>query len=159
MRISSVLTSFRFSDFPYGESIALFSCVDDQEKENDNQRDSTKDRVDGSEPAPIRSNAKRTKYMLSLTRNSLSNWTRNDLHAGISRPLESLFSPSESGALSLGISQSVLRNGSAPALRRSSSSADSLRGVVTWSDASSQSSKSRTRVGLTVLATPHHSPP
>ena len=98
MRISSVLTSFRFSDFPYGESIALFSCVDDQEKENDNQRDSTKDRVDGSEPAPIRSNAKRTKYMLSLTRNSLSNWTRNDLHAGISRPLESLFSPSESGA-------------------------------------------------------------
>jgi hypothetical protein len=68
MRISSVLTSFRFSDFPYGKSIALFSCVDDQEKENDNQRDSAKDRVDGSEPAPIRSHAKRTKYMLSLTR-------------------------------------------------------------------------------------------
>jgi hypothetical protein len=98
MRISSVLTSFRFSDFPYGESIALFSCVDDQGKENDNQRDSTKDRVDGSEPAPIRSHAKRTKYMLSLTRNSLSNWTRTDLHAGISRPLEPLFSPIESGA-------------------------------------------------------------
>jgi len=35
--------------------------------------------------------------MLNLTRNSLSNWTRNDLHAGICRPLESLFSPGESG--------------------------------------------------------------
>lgn len=39
-----MLTSFGFSDFPYGASIALFSCVDDQEKENDNQRDSTKDK-------------------------------------------------------------------------------------------------------------------
>jgi len=68
MRISSVLTSFCFSDFPYGESIALFSCVDDQEKENDDQRDSTKHRVDGSEPAPVYSNARRTEYMLSLTR-------------------------------------------------------------------------------------------
>ena len=36
--------------------------------------------------------------MLSLTRSSVSNWTRNDLHAGISRPLEFLFSPTESGA-------------------------------------------------------------
>lgn len=146
MRISSVLTSFRFSDFPYGESIALFSCVDDQEKENDNQRDSTKDRVDGSEPAPIHSNAKRTKYMPSLTRNSLSNWTRNDdLHAGISRPLESLFSGSESSAglvfgnFAIGTAEQI----GADVLRRSSTSADSLRGVVTWSDSSSQSSKSR----------------
>jgi hypothetical protein len=57
-----------FQHFPNGERLALFSCVGDQEKENDNERDRTKHRVEGSEPAPIYSVSKRTKYMLTLTR-------------------------------------------------------------------------------------------
>jgi len=44
-----------FQRFPNGEWLALFSCVGDQEKKNDNQGDRTKQRVDGSEPAPIHS--------------------------------------------------------------------------------------------------------